>query len=438
MGRRQRRVKHKEYELEIIDYSDECRGIAKLENKTIFVRGALLGEVVQAKRTRNNATFEEADVIEVLQPSPQRIVGKCEFYEMCGGCSLQHLSSEHQIQLKLSLVQQMFARANITITQWLPPLTSTSWGYRRKARLGVRFVFKKEKVIVGFREKSSNFLTDMDSCEVLHPKIGKNLHLLAECVEKLSIKDNVAQFEVAISETDTVLILRNLKELALDDKNILRTYADMLDIKWQLQSGGIDTIENLDDDPCLTYSHPKHNITLHFLANDFTQVNFELNQRMVNLALELLNLQQNDVVLDLFCGLGNFTLPIARYCKSVVGIEGDKGLIERAKHNAQMNNIDNAEFFQADLFDEVKHFTWAKKQYTKALIDPARSGALEIVKLLPILGVKKLVYVSCNPATLVRDSIKLQKMGYAIKKATVMDMFPHTSHVESIAYFEKC
>ena len=438
MGKRKRKVKAKEYELEIIDYSDECRGIAKFEDKTIFVRGALLGEKVLASRYKNNANFEEADTLEVLEKSANRIEPKCEFYSVCGGCSLQHLSSENQINLKLDLVKRMFEKSGLLVEKWLLPLTSEVWGYRRKARLGVRYVTKKDKALVGFRERKSAFLADMDSCEVLHPSIGKNLHLLAECVEKLSIKYKVAQFEVAISESDTVLILRNLEELTVEDKNILRTYADMLNIKWQLQSGGPDTIEDLDEPAKLTYNHKKHNITMDFLATDFTQVNFDINQKMVNMALELLDLQTTDTVLDLFCGLGNFTLPIAKYCKSAVGIEGDSGLIERAKQNAIANKIENAEFFKADLFEDISGMAWVRgKTYNKALIDPARSGALEVIKLLPKLGVEKLVYISCNPATLVRDSKLLTELDYKIKEATVMDMFSQTAHVESIVYFEK-
>jgi 23S rRNA (uracil1939-C5)-methyltransferase len=440
VGRR-RKVKIKEYGLKIIDYSDECRGVAKLDDKTIFVRGALIGEEVKARRYKNNASFEEADTLEVLTKNPDRIDAKCEFFHSCGGCSLQYLSSENQIKLKLDLVKNMFVRGGVEVENWIKPLTSDVWGYRRKARLGVRFVTKKDKAIVGFRERSSNFLTDMDSCEVLHPSIGKNLHRLAECVEKLSIKYKVAQFEVAISESDTVLILRNLEELTTDDKVILRNYADELGIKWQLQSGGVHSIENLSesqsDAPNLTYSHPDHNIVMNFLSNDFTQVNFELNKKMVNLALEFLELNPDDEVLDLFCGLGNFTLPIAKYCKSVVGVEGDLGLVERAKQNAQTNQINNAEFFKADLFEENSGASWARKKYNKALIDPSRSGAAEVIKMLPKFGVEKLVYVSCNPATLVRDSVILKELGYKIKKATVMDMFSQTSHVESIAYFEK-
>lgn len=278
----------------------------------------------------------------------------------------------------------------------------------------------------------------MSRCEVLHPLLGDNLEALAKAIEKLSIKSQVPQLEVAIGEHTTVLILRHLEPLTSEDEKVLLDCGDNLGVVFYTQSGGEDTIKPLDKKARLTYTHPDHNIEIEFLPNDFTQVNFELNRKMINLALQLLALNSNDTVIDLFCGLGNFSLPIARYAKRVVGIEGDGGLIERAKHNANINQIDNVEFYKADLFKEVEGFSWFRgKQYNKALIDPARSGAIEIVKLLPKLGVERLVYVSCNPNTLARDTAELIQIGYKLETAGVMDMFPQTAHVESIALFTK-
>ena len=438
MGRR-RKPKAKTYELDIESLSHEGRGIAHLEEKVVFVSGALPGEKVLADRTFSRAKFEEADVIEVLKPAKNRIAPKCEVFGVCGGCSFQHLSSEDQIQAKAEWLKDAFSgQAKVAPKHWLDPLQEQSWGYRRKARLGVRYVAKKEKVLVGFREKKSGFITNMSRCEVLHPSLGDNLEVLAEYIGKLSIKSQVPQLEVAVAENSTVLILRHLESLSEQDEQILLDCANELNVTFYTQSGGADTVKPLDKPAVLTYSHPDHDIVMEFLPTDFTQVNFKLNQKMINLALEMLELNDQDEVIDLFCGLGNFTLPIAKYSKHVVGVEGDLGLIERAKYNAEKNSITNADFYKADLFKEVEGFEWFRgKTYNKALIDPARSGAIEIVELLPKLGVERLVYVSCNPATLARDTAKLIELGYKLDTAGVMDMFPQTAHVESIALFTK-
>ena len=438
MGRR-RKPKAKTYELEIESLSHEGRGIAHLDEKVIFVSGALPGETVIADRTFSRAKFEEADVKEVLKPADNRITPKCEVFGLCGGCSFQHLSSEDQIEAKGKWLKDAFlGQAKVEPEQWLEPLQVQSWGYRRKARLGVRYVAKKGKVLVGFREKKSGFITNMSRCEVLHPSLGDNLEVLADAIEKLSIKSQVPQIEVAVAENNTVLILRHLEPLTEQDEQILLDCANELDITFYTQSGGADTVKPLDKPAVLTYSHPDHNIEMEFLPTDFTQVNFKLNQKMINLAIDMLELNDNDEVIDLFCGLGNFTLPMAKYAKHVVGVEGDLGLIERAKYNAEKNGISNVSFYKADLFKEVEGFEWFRgKTYNKALIDPARSGAIEIVELLPKLGVERLVYVSCNPSTLARDTEKLIELGYKLETAGVMDMFPQTAHVESIALFTK-
>ena len=438
MGRR-RKVKAKTYELDIETLSHEGRGISHFDNKIIFTRGALPGEKVIANRSLSRAKFEEADVVEILTSSPDRIEPKCAVYGICGGCSFQHLSSENQINAKQTWLRSAFmGQAKVEPKEWLDPLQVISWGYRRKARLGVRYVHKKEKVLVGFRERKSSFITVMERCEVLHPSLGDNLTVLGECIGKLSVKSQIPQIEVAIAQHDTILILRHLEPLTSEDEEVLRNYAERLSITWYTQSGGMNTVKPLDKVVNLSYSLPEYKIEMAFLPTDFTQVNFELNQKMLSLAISLLELCNEDRVIDLFCGLGNFTLPIARYAKSVVGVEGDSGLIERAKDNAQRNGIENALFYKADLFEEVEGYEWFRGQtYNKALIDPARTGAIEIVKLLPKLGVERLVYVSCNPATLARDTAKLLELGYQLEKAGVMDMFPQTAHVESIALFVK-
>jgi len=434
---RRRKAKSKVYELNIESLSHEGRGISHYENKIIFTRGALPGEKVIVSRSLSRAKYEEADIVEILQPSPDRIEPKCAVYGICGGCSFQHLSSQDQISAKQGWLQSAFkGQAKVLPKEWLDPLQLESWGYRRKARLGVRYVNKKDKLLVGFRERKSSFITVMERCEVLHPLLGDNLELLGECIGKLSVKFHVPQIEVAIAELDTILILRHLQPLTSEDEAILHEFGKKLNITWYLQSGGLETVKPLSEAVSLNYSLPDHDIKMTFLPTDFTQVNFELNQKMINLALELLDLNKEDEVIDFFCGLGNFTLPISRYVKSVVGIEGDSGLVERAKQNASQNGISNASFYKADLFEDVSGFEWFRvRNYNKVLIDPARTGAIEIVELLPKLNVERLVYVSCNPATLARDTARLIDLGFSLESAGVMDMFPQTAHVESIALF---
>ena len=436
---RRRKAKSKVYELNIESLSHEGRGISHHDNKIVFTLGALPGEKVVASRSLSRAKYEEADIVEILQPSPDRIEAKCAVYGICGGCSFQHLSSQDQINAKQGWLQSAFmGQAKVLPKEWLDPLQVKSWGYRRKARLGVRYVNKKDKVLVGFRERRSSFITVMERCEVLHPLLGDNLELLGECIGKLSVKFHVPQIEVAIAELDTILILRHLQPLTSEDEVILQEYGEKLKITWYTQSGGLETVKPLTEDVSLSYSLPDHDIIISFLPTDFTQINFELNQKMINLALKLLDLNKEDVAIDLFCGLGNFTLPISRYVKKVVGIESDSGLVERAKQNASQNGISNTSFYKADLFEDVSGFEWFRgKKYNKALIDPARSGAIEIVKLLPKLGVERLVYVSCNPSTLARDTSRLIDLGFTLDSAGVMDMFPQTAHVESIALFLK-
>ncbi len=425
----------KEYELNISHYSDDVRGIAKDEGKIIFVEGALVGEQVQATRTKKTANYDEARVLQVISPSPERITPRCEFFGLCGGCSLQYLSAQSQVDIKLDIVKQLFASENITIPTWHAPIMSDIWQYRTKARLGVRHVHKKEKVIVGFREKHSAFLADMDYCHIMHEHIGTQLTTLATMVASLSITDKIAQFEVAVSEGDTVIIIRHLEPLSEADLLILQEYQAKLGIIFYLQSGGIDTITTLDTTASLYYTHPEFGITLHYEPYDFTQVHLDINRQMVKQAIDFLALESTDSVIDLFCGIGNFSLPIATRAGKVVGIEGDTYLVERAKQNAIHNNLTNIEFHRADLFESVAEFKWAKGHYNKALIDPARSGASEVIPLLPKLGVKTIVYISCNPHTLVRDSAILQELGYQPHEALIMDMFSHTKHIETMVVF---
>jgi 23S rRNA (uracil1939-C5)-methyltransferase len=439
LARRHRKNKPKQYQLTIESLSNEGRGIAHFEGKTIFVRGALIGEKVIAQRYLNRSKYDEADTVEVLTKASQRIEAKCEVFGICGGCSLQYLSSEDQVLEKQKwLKDHMQQQAKIAPKTWLEPILSNPWQYRRKARLGVRYVEKKGTVLVGFREKKSSFITVMDRCEVLHPAVGEKITELKECLSQLSIKQFIPQIEVAITDEITVLILRHLEPLTQEDKDILFNFGVAHNICWYLQSKGPDSVVALHDEVQLNYQIPKHNISLDFKADDFTQVNFEVNEKMIDRALELLELQPNESILDLFCGLGNFSCVLGKYAQSVVAVDFDKALIQRARDNAIANKLDNITFYTADLSKEPTGQPWFQgKTYDKILIDPARSGAAEIIEFLPKLKASTILYVSCNPATLARDTALLLDQGFKLTKAGIMDMFPHTAHVESMALFKK-
>jgi 23S rRNA (uracil1939-C5)-methyltransferase len=317
-------------------------------------------------------------------------------------------------------------------------VNDSPWGYRRKARLGVKDVARKGKVLVGFRERGSSFVADVERCHVLHPRVGELLPALSVLVGSLSISRRLPQIEMAMDDERCVLILRILEPLSPQDERRLHEFQGANDVVFYLQPGGPETVAPLSAAVDLHYGLPEYELVLGFLPGDFTQVNSEVNRRMIARALELLELESGDRVLDLFCGVGNFTLPIARHCGQVVGVEGDAGLVARARANAARNAVVNTEFFTADLYGELTAEPWLNRRFDKALLDPPRSGAFEVLPLLPRTGVERIVYVSCYPGTLARDAGELvHRHGYRLVSAGVMDMFPHTAHVESIALFER-
>lgn len=445
---RRRRVKlpPEPVECEITGFSHDGKGIAFINEKTIFIDGALLGETVRFIYTGKRKQVMEGVVEEVLKASPDRVVPKCEFFSMCGGCSLQHLSHNKQLEVKQQLLIDNLKRlGHVEAEEILSPLTGAIWGYRRKARLGVRYVNKKQKLLVGFREKRSNFLTDMNSCQVLHPAVGLRLEELGDVIKELSCYKQIPQIEVAVGDDIASLVVRHLEALNDNDKALLSAFALKHGFNLYLQSAGPKSIEllspQIENFKSLSYQLPEYNISHQFKVNDFTQVNMIINRQMIDLAISLLDLKAEHQVLDLFCGLGNFTLPLARKSAHVTGVEGSDELVIRAKQNALENGIENADFYSADLFvdtgkDDFKGFKWAQKKYDRILLDPARSGAKEIIEYLPHFKAKVVVYVSCNPATLARDAdIMVNQHGYKLVKAGIMDMFPHTAHVESIALF---
>jgi 23S rRNA (uracil1939-C5)-methyltransferase len=442
MARRNRRRKLPQDPVEatIESLSHDGRGIARIEGKTIFIDGALVGETVQFLYTKKHSKFDEGHAVEIANPSADRVQAKCQHFGLCGGCSLMHMSPEAQLALKQNtLMEQMSHFGQLTPEQWLEPLTGPLWGYRRKARLGVKHVPKKERVLVGFREKGSPYLALLEQCEVLDERVGHRLADLGEMIADLDAYNRIAQIEVAMDEQHVALVFRNLDALSHSDQQTLIAFGEQNDFWIYLQSGGPDTVTPIWPlDPQLQYV-PESGLTLNFEPNDFTQVNAGINEKMIQKAMDLLEVIEQDRILDLFCGLGNFSLPMAKRAGEVVGVEGDAALVKHAQKNATLNGLNNAIFEQADLTKTtLKEYDWSQAGFNKVLLDPPRSGAFEVLPQLAELGAQRIVYVSCNPATLARDAGELvNQLGYKLLSAGIMDMFPHTSHVESIAVFDK-
>ncbi|WP_456374009.1 23S rRNA (uracil(1939)-C(5))-methyltransferase RlmD [Thiolapillus sp.] len=442
MGRKRRRQRLPQEPVQALveSLSHDGRGVARVDGKTTFIHGALPGERVLFVYTGKRRNHDEAEVVEVLEPSDQRVPPRCPHFGLCGGCSLQHLDAAAQIGYKQQTLADAFAHiGKVEPESWLPPLAGdTPWGYRRKARLGVKNVPRKGRVLVGFRERKSSYVADMNSCEVLHPKIGAALNDLSALVGALSIANRIPQIEVAMDDEHCVLIFRILDPLSGQDRDKLCSFARKQDFIIYIQDAGPDSITPLDDAADLHYALPEFELSLHFQPADFTQVNSDMNRRMLQQAVELLEPEASDRVLDLFCGIGNFSLPLAIHSGRVLGVEGAQELVERARENARLNGLENVEFHRANLYESLEKETWMKQSFNKALLDPPRSGAFEILEHLPRMGVERMVYVSCYPGTLGRDAGKLvHELGYRLVTAGVMDMFPHTAHVESIALFEK-
>ncbi len=429
-------------EITIDSLSHEGRGVGRIEGKTVFVDRALPGETIQMKYTYQRGKFDEGSAISIENPNDQRVTPPCEHFGVCGGCSLQHLSTDAQIAHKQTiLAEQLEHFANTTPNEWLPPLQAELQGYRRKARLGVRYVIKKERTLIGFREKYSNYLADIDKCLVLVDRVSELLEPMSKLIDGMDSRLFIPQIEVACGDDQVALIVRHLQPLSEKDRVAWVEFAKRHKVIIFLQPKGPKTVHRIwpidDKEAQLHYKLKEYGLEMLMEPLDFTQVNASINNLMIPKAIELLDIQPEDNVLDLFCGLGNFTLPLATIAKRVVGVEGVQEMVDRAAKNAAHNHLENVEFYQADLAADLNDKEWVKRQYNKVLIDPARSGALEVIANIVKFNPQKIVYVSCNPATLARDTGELVKAGYKLVKAGVMDMFPHTSHVESIALFEK-
>ena len=442
------------YTFQVESLSHEGRGIAhygshpdhpsEKQGKKVFIRYALPGETVRAQITNVVKRLEEADSTALLsEPAAIRIEPKCPHFTVCGGCNMQHIQLDEQVRLKQDVLKSHLEHfAGIQPEQWLPALRSSREDYRRKARIGVRYLPHKDKLVVGFRENQSNKLISIDRCMVLDREFG-SITALKQLLQSLKAKAAIGHIELAMGDDEIALLVRHTEKLSQQDVNQLKQFA--LNKQWQLylQPEGAESLHRVDDPTAamrLHYHLDDFDLKFGFSPLDFTQVNSTINPQMVKLACDLLQLQQGERVLDLFCGLGNFTLPLARCVGEtgqVVGVEGSEEMVRRAAENAEINGIIHAHFYSQDLTKDFSHHSWANQGFDALLIDPPRAGAEEIMHYVPKFGAKKIVYVSCNPATLARDAGVLAQHGYRLKKAGVMDMFTHTGHVESIALFEK-
>jgi 23S rRNA (uracil1939-C5)-methyltransferase len=438
--RRRRKLPQEPVEVRIDDLSHDGRGVATHDEKKIFVHGALPGERVLARITDRKRNLDEGETVEVLEASPHRIMPRCPHFGQCGGCSMQHLDPEQQIRAKQNtLVQNLQRIGKLEPETYWEPLTGSLWGYRRKARLSVRYVHKKERVLVGFRERYGRFVADMQECHILDQRIAQQLPHLSDLIFSMDAKRTIPQIEVACGDTQCALVFRHLEPLSEADRQKLQEYGKETGIAVLLQPKGPATIHCLQPDSVeLGFGLPEFDLGLVFGPADFVQVNAEMNRKMINRAIELLDPGSQDRVLDLFCGLGNFTLPIATRAGQVVGIEGESGLVKKAAANAARNRLENVSFHTADLNEDPGAAPWLREAYDKVLVDPPRSGAEFILPHIAASKATRVVYVSCHPASLARDAgILVQQYGFSLLGAGVMDMFPHTGHVESIALFER-
>jgi 23S rRNA (uracil1939-C5)-methyltransferase len=437
---RRKKLPQEPIELRIDDLSHDGRGVATYADKRVFVRGALPGERVLARITRVNRRYDEGEALEIIEASSHRIDPRCPHFGLCGGCSLQHLDAAQQIESKHNtLVQNLVRIGKVTPDEWWEPLTGPAWGYRRKARLSVRYVQAKGRVLVGFRETYGRFVADMQECHVLDRRVARHLASLSTLIYGMEARQTIPQIEVACGDDCCALVFRHLEKLSEGDLEKLREFARATGLAVMLQPSGPESIHALEPSRVeLSFALPEYGLELAFGPSDFVQVNAEMNQRMIARALELLDPGPDDRVLDLFCGLGNFTLPIATRAGRVVGVEGDEELVRKAMMNAERNGLTHAAFHTADLDAEPGAAPWLSPGFDSVLIDPPRSGAQFILPHVVASGASRIVYVSCHPASLARDAgILVRDHGFRLLGAGVMDMFPHTGHVESIALFER-
>lgn len=431
---------HQVFELEIDSLAHDGRGVGQREGKPVFAAGALAGETVRVQQTGRNRHFDEARTVEVIKASLDRVAPRCPHFGVCAGCVLQHLDQTRQIDAKQrALLDNLQSIGQVSAERTLAPLVDAAWGYRRKGRFSVRYVEKKGRVLVGFRETDPRYVADLSVCHTVVPEVGQRIQEIAALVGALDAKRTLPQIEFIAGDDAVALVFRHLEPLSADDLVRLTDFAKASGLAVFLQPGGLDTVHALwPEQVPLSFSIPGHDLVLAFRPLDFIQVNATINGKMIDSALELLDVGPDDRVLDLFCGLGNFTLPLARRAGQVVGVEGDAGLVARARENAMRNGLANVQFHAADLARDLTNEAWMAAGFDKLLLDPPRAGAAEVLAQLPLVGIRRIVYVSCHPASLARDAgFLVRERGYTLKAAGAMDMFPQTAHVESIALFEK-
>ncbi|HET8597310.1 MAG TPA: 23S rRNA (uracil(1939)-C(5))-methyltransferase RlmD [Castellaniella sp.] len=433
------------YPLDIESLDLEGQGIAHHDGKVVFVEGALPGERVVARVTQRKPSFDKARVERVLRPSSQRTEPPCPHFGVCGGCAMQHLEPAAQLAIKQRALEDALVHiGKVRPLQILPALQGPTWGYRHRARLSVRLVPKKGGVLVGFRERASSYVADIRECRVLPPRVSALLMPLRTLVGSLSRPDRVPQIEVAVGDQTTVLCLRHLEVLTDTDIRLLRDFGAAHGVVWWLQPKGPETAHPLDpaDADALAYALPAYGLRMHYRPTDFTQVNPHINQALVARALSLLDVRPGERVADLFCGLGNFSLPLATVAREVLGIEGSATLVARAREDAARQGLaERAAFTELNLFEVDAGWLRGLGHFDRMLIDPPREGALAVAQALADLAPgerpRRIVYVSCNPATLARDAGILHHVGgWTLRAAGAVNMFPHTAHVESIAVFE--
>lgn len=431
------------FEVESMDL--EARGIAHKDGKVVFVDGALPGEKVIARIARRKPSFDVARTEQILRSSSQRVEPPCPYFGQCGGCAMQHLRPEAQVAVKQRVLEDALGHiGKVHPEQVLAPMHGPTWRYRYRARLSVRLVTKKGGVLVGFREKRGSYVADMERCLVLPEQVSDLLPPLRELIGTLTAPKSIPQIEVAVGDEGTVLLLRHMEPLSANDIELLREFARRHAVMWWLQPKGIDTVHPLErsDAGRLAYHLPEFGLRMAYRPTDFTQVNSQVNRMLISRALGLLEVEAHERVADLFCGLGNFTLPLATRAQEVIGVEGSGALVDRATEAAAQNGLaDRARFTVLNLFEVDENWLRSLGRFDRMLIDPPREGAEAVSRALSALAPDerplRLVYVSCNPATLARDAgILVREGGYKLSAAGVINMFPHTGHVESIAVFD--
>ncbi|HET9863017.1 MAG TPA: 23S rRNA (uracil(1939)-C(5))-methyltransferase RlmD [Steroidobacteraceae bacterium] len=425
----------------VVDLTHEAEGVIRGEGKTVFVSGALPGERVSFRRVSFHKNHDEAELVEVHDASPERVAPRCAHFGVCGGCALQHLQPQAQLRAKQKELADNLERiGRVTPEEWLPPLLGPVWNYRRRARLSSRYVTKKGRSLVGFREKQGKYVADVSRCEVLAEPVAALVGRLGELLTGLQRRESIPQIEVSLSDGEHVLVMRVLDPLPESDLEALRGFEREHGLRILLQPGGLDSVAPLTPGPVdLHYRLDEFDLRLDFGPTDFVQVNAAINHAMVARAIELLEPAPGERVLDLYCGLGNFTLPLARRAAAVVGVEGEAGLIGRARANARRNGLENATFHVADLsVAPDRTLPWMRGGYDKVLLDPPRVGAREVLSAVAHLAPRRVVYISCHTGSLARDlGLLTQEHGFRLRAAGVLDMFPHTTHVESMAVLER-